>query len=207
MARPSRYKSATQRKLTAKIKKTVQKYNVQSVQSLRGQTLRKGGDPQKDWMRWRQPKNAILDMLSPEAKKRLTNAGVNINLNLPSSAQPQYNPLSKTLDISNRLTADGIRHELTHAGLALAPDMFPGVGTKSKFANSALGTMLGAMNTRLMPKAGQQFWAEQPAITMGGADAYPGYKQVYEPDQFSQFFNTNTDSWQYKPNSGWDIGK
>ena len=82
MARPSRHKSVYTRKIEQKIKETKQKYDVQAIQSLRGQnvqrTIRRGGDPQRDWMRWRQPENAILDLLTPEAKKQLLDAGLKI---------------------------------------------------------------------------------------------------------------------------------
>ena len=206
MARPSRHKSVYTRKIEQKIKETKQKYDVQAIQSQRGQTVRRGGDPQRDWMRWRQPENAILDLLAPEARKQLMSAGLKINIR-GRTDQAQYNPFSKTIDVRSGMSADDLRHELTHAGLSLTPDLFPSVGFRSKFANSALGTILGAMNTRLMPKLGQQQLAETPAITVGGAEAYPGYTPAFKPEQFSNFFDVEKASWQYSKQPGWTIGK
>ena len=167
------------------------------VSTKRRITVKRGGDPQKDWMRWRQPKTAILELLTPVAREQMVSAGLNINIVSPTS-QAQYSPLSKTIDVRSGMGANEIRHEQFHAGLALTPGLFPNVGFRRKFASSPLGTVLGAMNTRLMSRAGQQYWAETGAISLGGAAAYPGYKPAFDPQQFSNVFDVQQPSWQYR---------
>jgi len=212
MARPSRHDNPPIRKLKSKIKKIVQTNRERSIsaRNLGGipgsVTISRGGDSQRDWMRWRQPENAILELLNPEVRQQLIDKGLGVKIVGPTE-QAQYNPFTKEMSIRSGMQADAIRHEQLHAGLALAPELFPNVGAKAKFASSPLGTALGAMNTRLFPKAGQQFWAETAAISMGGAEAYPGYTPAYDPNQFSNIFNTEQASWQYPTQSGWKIGK
>ena len=212
MARPSRHESVYIRKVRATVKKVKQQYDVQAIQSQRGQTVTRGGDPQTDWMRWRQPKTAIMEMLSLEARKRLTAANVKLNIVGPTD-QAQYSPFSipftdtaKTITIRSGMAADDIRHELTHAGLDVASNLFSNVAPMNVFANTALGTFMGQMNLG-WNAAAQMEAAESPAITMGGASAYPGFTPSNAPEDFSRFFDVTQASWQYSNRPGWNIGK
>jgi len=184
---------------------------VQDIQSLRETTVSRGGDPQFDWMRWRQPQQAILEMLSLKAREALEAAGVKLKIIAPGST-PSYSPFDipfiadKTVSIPSGLGANEIRHELTHAGLDVASDLFPQMNPAQVFANTALGTFMGQKNIG-WNAADQMKAAEEPAITMGGAGAYPGFTPSNVPQDFSNFFNTQVASWQYPTRPGWNIGR
>ncbi len=213
MARPSRHKSVYTRKIEQKIKETKQRYDVQVIQSQSGQnvqrTIRRGGDPQRDWMRWRQSENAILDLLTPEAKKQLLDAGLKIKAQTASGSIEEqggriyYSPFEKRLNIPSNIPADWIRHELTHAGLALTPGLFPDVDSQRKFASGRLGTFKNIINPN--EEENRKMLVETAAITVGGAFAYPGYQAAFRPEQFSNFFNVSKASWQYPTQPGWTI--
>ena len=216
MARPSRHDNVAIRKLKDTIKKNKRdlfahrEKNVSSPP--RNRTISRGGDVQKDWMRWRQTSQAVLDLLTPEGKKRLVDAGVSINTTSPTG-QAQYSPFNlpefmgganKTVTIRSGMSADAIRHELTHAGLDVASDMFSNVAPLNVFANTALGTFMGQSNIIWNTDA-QMKAAESVAITMGGQEAYPGFTPTNIPQDFSQFFDVNHPSWQYPMQPGWNI--
>jgi hypothetical protein len=164
-------------------------------------------------MRWRQSKNAILDMLTPEAKKQMLAAGLKIKAETASGAIEEqggriyYAPLEKRLNIPSNIPADWIRHELTHAGLALAPGLFPDVDIQRKFASGRLGILKDIINRNVFQReaGNRQMLVETAAITMGGASAYPGYQPAFRPQQFANVFNTQVPSWQYPAQSGWNI--
>jgi len=187
-------------------------YNVQAIQSQRGQTIRRGGDPQKDWMRWRQSENAILNLLDPDAKRQILAAGLTINAEDASGSienpggRIYYNPIQKRLNLPSNMPEDWIRHELTHAGLALTPHLFPEVGAERRFASGRSGSLINMVNENVFRnETDRHMLVETAAITMGGAFAYPGYQPAYRPEQFSNFFNTQVDSWQYPAQSGWNV--
>ena len=167
-------------------------------------------------MRWRQTEQAAFALLTPEARKRLREGNVQVKTTEPTG-QAQYSPfaipftgLEKTVTLRSGMSADDVRHELTHAGLDVAPDLFPGTTPLQKFANSALGTLLGQTNF-IWNASAQMKAAESPAITMGGALAYPGFTPSNVPQDFGGFFNTQAPSWQYPaqtaPQGGWNIGR
>jgi len=209
MAKPSRYKSATQRRVTAKIKKTVQKYNVVDRSRVRGAREQARGKSQASMLhlsRYKDPTKAVLNLLSPEAQKRLQDAGVSINITERGS-QPEYRAFGKQLNIPLGASANFARHELFHAGLTEAPGMFSGVGLGVRLAQSRVGQLIWQEGGLGLGTAKGQEMVESAAITMGGAEAYPGYTPSFEPDQFSNFFNTELPSWQYNTKQGWNIGK
>jgi hypothetical protein len=157
------------------------------------------------WLRYRNPRTAVEDMLQPGVLEALGGSlPIDFSPEGPISGASNVAPSSPLLEdklilpplgTGGPLKADDVRHELWHyvtqnAG-KLPSNIRQTIPAQNRFVESKWGAFLSELLGSRMEIS------ESAAISFGGQSAYPGFTPTFDPWEFINVFNPKGTSFNY----------